>query len=131
MLARVCDDGIRGNPADPRSGTGLQDARDPAVEETVEVVRDHEGGTGSGGVAATARGVDVSAYILEWTPRGETEEGRTRRTNPRRGRWSSDHLLRAGSAEDETKARRRFDDASNTFVERPAGCRPRSRHRRR
>jgi hypothetical protein len=33
------------NPANPRSGTGLQHARNPRVEEPVAVVRNHEGGT--------------------------------------------------------------------------------------
>lgn len=38
--------GRPGNPANPRSGTELQYARSRRVEEAVEVVRDHEGGTG-------------------------------------------------------------------------------------
>jgi len=63
-------DGIRGNPADPRSGTGLQYARDLQVEEAVEVVRNHEGGTGRDGVAAVTRREVASAIFREWTPAG-------------------------------------------------------------
>lgn len=38
----------------PRIGSGMQQAHKPSVEKTVEVVRDHEGGT-SGSLAATCR----------------------------------------------------------------------------
>jgi hypothetical protein len=71
--ARIADEGIRGNPANLRSGTGLQHARNPSVEEAVEVVRNHEDGTGRDGLAAIARGMRASAGLLEWTPaEGET-----------------------------------------------------------
>jgi hypothetical protein len=39
------DEPTRGNPANPRSGTGLQHARDLRAEEAVEVVRNHGDGT--------------------------------------------------------------------------------------
>jgi hypothetical protein len=35
-----------GNATNPRTGSGMQQARDLRAEETVEVVRNHEGGTG-------------------------------------------------------------------------------------
>jgi hypothetical protein len=79
LLARAGHDGIRGNPADPRSGTGLQYARDLQVEKTVEVVRNHEGGTGRDGVAAVARREAVSAVDREWTPAGEEAASACRR----------------------------------------------------
>jgi hypothetical protein len=45
------------------------------VEEAVEVVRNHEGGTGRDGVAAIARREVVSAIFQEWTPAGHLGEG--------------------------------------------------------
>jgi hypothetical protein len=90
----------RGNAANPRSGTGLQHARDPRSEETVEVVRDHEDGTRLRGVAtADRRTMRASASSRSGRPRdlssrsglrsvARREERRrgTRRTNPRRVR---------------------------------------------
>jgi hypothetical protein len=58
------------------------------VEEAVEVVRNHEGGTGRDGVAAVARREAVSAADREWTPAGRRlrrladaapEKGRTQK----------------------------------------------------
>jgi hypothetical protein len=66
------------NPANPRSGTGLQHARTPCVEETVEVVRNHVGGTS---VVVAPRRRTVAKVAGEWTHTGSSEEG-----NPGEGR---------------------------------------------
>jgi hypothetical protein len=41
-----------GNATNPRVGSGMQQARNPAAEKTVEVVQNHEDGTGLASLAA-------------------------------------------------------------------------------
>lgn len=41
-----------GNVTNPTVGSGMQQARDPVAEQTVEVVQNHEDGTGSASLAA-------------------------------------------------------------------------------
>jgi len=43
---------IPGNATNPRVGSGMQQARNSAAEQTVEVVQNHEDGTGSASLAA-------------------------------------------------------------------------------
>ena len=58
-----------GNAANPMTGSGMQQARDLRAEETVEVVRNHEDGTGSRGwllgteARSDARGSGRSAAV--------------------------------------------------------------------
>jgi hypothetical protein len=45
-----------GNASNLTAGSGVQQTRSPSAEETVEVVRNHEGGTGPGGWTRQAEG---------------------------------------------------------------------------
>lgn len=61
----------------PRIGSGMQQAHEPSVEQTVEVVRDHEGGTcGSLATTCRRRGAGQPARRREWTPVVMSMEGR-------------------------------------------------------
>ena len=81
-----------GNAANPRIGSGMQQARGPRAEETVEVVQNHEGGTGFRGwhLETEARrirraGVDARGDVdggANGAPAGPI--GLTVRTNPTR-----------------------------------------------
>jgi hypothetical protein len=64
-----------GKPGEPQVRNRAANARDPRSEEAVEVVGDHEDGTGCRGVAATARGGGASAPSLEWTTTGRDGGG--------------------------------------------------------
>lgn len=86
-VSRDANEVVRGNTVNPRSGTGLQHARDPQAEEAVEVVRHHEDGTrvvvgchDSEGARASARapGVDARGKPEEGTLEDESQE-RTKR----------------------------------------------------
>ena len=132
------DDGIRGNPANPRSGTALQmrgtrGRRKPSRWwETTRTERDV--------VAWQPRPEGAELRRRPWSgrPRGETEEGRSQDESQERQEAPSsrgdprdtDFPLHAGSAESDAKVRRRHD---GTVSDRRAPCRtrPRSRHRRR
>jgi len=57
-----------GNAVNPRIGSGMQQARTVEEEQTVEVVRNHEGGTRTRLVAASRRRRQ-RCRRREWTPR--------------------------------------------------------------
>jgi hypothetical protein len=71
-----------GNASNPRVVSGAQQTRSPCAEKAVEVVRDHEGGTGSRPLAGSGRrklrlpGVDARKVERQ---RGDS------RANPTRG----------------------------------------------
>jgi hypothetical protein len=69
-----------GNATNPRIGSGMKQAREVEEEQTVEVVRNHEGGTREG-VATLSEG---RASVREWTLRSMSMEGRSL-DNPMRG----------------------------------------------
>jgi hypothetical protein len=84
--------GAAGNPANPRSGSELQHARTPAPEQAVEVVRDHVGGSASGGVASVDPARPRSGRSISWRPgdghvgggarEPQGREARSRRSRP-------------------------------------------------
>jgi hypothetical protein len=53
-----------GNASNSRAGSGVQKTRSPSAEKTVEVVRNHEDGTGLDGRYRRAEG---SLGFREWT----------------------------------------------------------------
>jgi hypothetical protein len=68
------------NDTNLKIGSGMKQARTVEVEQTVEVVRNHEDGTREG-VATLSEGRESGR---EWTLRFRTMEGRSL-DNPRRG----------------------------------------------
>jgi hypothetical protein len=84
----------------PRIGSGLQHGRRVAEEETVEVVRNHEGGTRMGTGIPIPKGRRDGAGTLrtvprEWTPRLRTMKGRSL-DNPKRGSPVNSRAARTG-----------------------------------
>jgi hypothetical protein len=66
---------------EPLTGCGVQQTRDPAAEQTVEVVRNHEGGTRAG---VWQRRPEGSFGSREWTQPGHTGGGATLESHERR-----------------------------------------------
>lgn len=73
------DDAVRGNAVNPRSGTGLQHARNPWSEEAVGVVRNHEDGTRCRGWLPRPDGDGASVPAPGVDDRGRMAPGRKRR----------------------------------------------------
>jgi hypothetical protein len=56
----------------PKAGSGVQQTRSPCAEQTVEVVRNHEGGTRSASGIAGTKGRRLRAHVQETTRRRKT-----------------------------------------------------------
>lgn len=63
-----------GNATNPMVGSGMQQARNLAAEQAVEVVQNHEDGTGSASLAARRPKGDGNV-IREWTLQRMSMEG--------------------------------------------------------
>lgn len=108
------------NPANPRSGTEMQQARNRCVEEAVEAVQNREDGTRCRGGSA-ARSLHAARRArAEWTHIGSSEEGNPE-DNPMEG-WIATCAIRpgAGRAGGEVKVWRRPIDPAR-IGGRPAG----------
>jgi len=77
----------RGNPANPMSGDGMQQARTPAAEKTVEVVHVPQGRNVMAGRHASHRTLCQRWRRGEWTQQGHPEEGHPISTREHGLRW--------------------------------------------
>lgn len=99
------------NAVNPMTGSGMQQARDLRAEETVEVVRNHEGGTGFRGWPLGTDARD-QRRAREWTLGGS----HPCRACAARGRWRGDSAPgarrgrdRVGTPHESHERRSRFD----------------------